>query len=97
MIKRLVKLTFRPDAVDEFIREIFDQMQSAIRNFPGCQHLELLKDVHQPHILFTLSIWENEEALDAYRQSALFQQTWVRTKALFAEKAEAWTLNIHTT
>ncbi|MBL7795100.1 MAG: antibiotic biosynthesis monooxygenase, partial [Saprospiraceae bacterium] len=40
------------------------------------------------------SIWDDEAALERYRESELFQATWERTKALFAEKAEAWSVTV---
>lgn len=91
MIKRIVKLTFREDAVPEFLA-IFEASKEKIRAFEGNLHLELLRDTAQPNVLFTLSLWENEQALEAYRQSELFKSTWEKTKALFAGKAEAWTV-----
>jgi heme-degrading monooxygenase HmoA len=54
----------------------------------------LLRFTDDPRVLFTLSIWENPEALEAYRRSELFQNTWAKTKALFAEKAEAWSVEV---
>lgn len=42
--------------------------------------------------MFTLSHWESEENLEQYRQSELFKSTWAKTKVLFREKAQAWTL-----
>lgn len=94
MIKRIVKLTFRPEAVDAFITEVFEQSKQQIRAFPGCVHMELLRDVNVPNVLFTMSKWENELALEAYRNSDLFKFTWARTKALFAERAEAWSMEV---
>lgn len=94
MIKRIVKLTFHPEKTDTFLRDVFDPSKEAIRAFPGCKHMELLRYLDQPNVMFTLSIWENPEALEHYRKSQLFQQTWAKTKALFAEKAEAWSLEL---
>ena len=94
MIKRIVKLTFREEAVHTFVSEVFEQSKASIRAFDGCRHMELLRHKSRPNVLFTLSIWEEEAALETYRASALFADTWARTKALFAEKAEAWTLEV---
>ncbi len=44
-------------------------------------------------MFFTFSVWTSAEHLDAYRNSELFRTTWARTKALFAEKPQAWSLN----
>lgn len=71
---------------------IFEESKDKIRAFEGNLHLELLRDTTQQHVLFTLSHWEDEAALERYRQSELFQNTWARTKVLFAEKAQAWTV-----
>lgn len=94
MIKRIVKMTFREDAVKTFLEEIFESSKGRIRAFPGCQHMELLQQIGQPNVLFTLSIWDDEAALEAYRQSELFQTTWAKTKILFAEKAETWSVQV---
>ena len=94
MIKRIVKMTFREEAVQSFVADVFEQSKVHIRAFEGCRHMELLQHKSRPNILFTLSIWEDEDALNAYRASALFADTWAKTKALFAEKAEAWTLEL---
>lgn len=93
-IKRIVKLTFREDAVDVFLNTVFEKSKDRIRAFPGCRHMELLQQTDRPEVLFTFSVWENADALEAYRQSELFQQTWAATKALFAEKAEAWSMAV---
>lgn len=89
MINRIVKMTFREEEVDHFLA-IFESSKAKIRNFPGVQHLELLRDLNQKNILFTYSLWESEAALEAYRNSSLFKETWAKTKPLFAAKAEAW-------
>ncbi|MFN4081728.1 MAG: putative quinol monooxygenase [Saprospiraceae bacterium] len=94
MIKRVVKMTFRPESVAEFKEEVFEKSKAAIRAFPGCRYMELLCDTEHPDVLFTLSVWENAEALQSYRDSALFKKTWAATKALFAGRAEAWSLEV---
>lgn len=94
MIKRIVKMTFREEAVQTFITEVFEQSKEKIRAFEGCRHMELLQHKTRPHLLFTLSYWDDEAALNAYRASPLFADTWAKTKALFAEKAEAWSLDV---
>lgn len=94
MIKRIVKMTFRPDGVAPFVQEVFEQSKAHIRAFPGCRYMELVQHIGQPNVLFTLSIWDDEAALERYRQSDLFQNTWAKTKALFAEKAEAWSVQV---
>ena len=94
MIKRIVKLQFREEALPRFLNEVFEESKGAIRAYPGCQHMELVQDTREPNTLFTLSIWDNEAALNQYRESELFKKTWERTKALFAARAEAWSVQV---
>ena len=93
MIKRLVKLTFQSDKTDDFLT-IFDQSKHLIRQRSGCQHLELLRDVTTPNIFFTISFWDDEATLNAYRHSELFRHTWAKTKVLFSDKPQAWTTRV---
>ena len=90
MIKRIVKMEFQQDRVDDFL-QLFEQRADRIRTFPGCHYLELLQVQSDPHVFFTLSIWDDTAALEAYRNSPLFAQTWSTTKTLFAKRPEAWT------
>lgn len=91
MIIRVVKMTFREEAIPEFM-EIFNNSKARIRAFEGCEYLELLKDQNAPHILFTYSYWRDQASLEQYRQSDLFKGTWADTKKLFAAKPQAWSL-----
>lgn len=92
MITRLVKMHFRPEDASKFLT-LFDEVYPAISTFPGCTKLELWRDKNHPSIFFTHSHWDNEKSLEKYRNSALFKATWAKTKALFAEKAEAWSVD----
>lgn len=87
-------MTFLEGSVDTFLHDVFEHSKDRIRAFPGCRHMELLQNLNQPNVLFTLSIWDDEAALEAYRKSDLFQTTWAKTKVLFAEKAEAWSVEV---
>ena len=93
MIKRIVRLTFEADKVQEFMA-VFEQSRLNIRRFPGCNHLEVWREKANPNVFFTYSFWESEAALDHYRHSELFQRTWSQTKKLFADKPMAWTVEL---
>ncbi len=85
-------MTFRQDAVEDF-QVLFAERKSRIRHFEGCTHLELWQDAKHPEIFFTYSHWESEAALDKYRFSSFFKETWGLTKALFAQSPQAWSVN----
>jgi quinol monooxygenase YgiN len=89
MLVRIVRMTFRTESVPAFL-ENFNLHRELIRNFPGCTHLELWRDLDSENIFTTYSHWESEEALNQYRDSELFKSVWSYTKALFAEKAQAF-------
>ncbi len=81
-------MTFRPDALEAFLA-IFDASSPQIRAFPGCRHLELWQDARFPNLLTTYSHWDDADALERYRRSDLFRETWARTKPLFAAPPRA--------
>lgn len=91
MITRVVKMTFKPESVQGF-KEIFYASQKLIREFEGCNRVDLMRDLNNECVFFTLSYWDSEEDLNSYRQSYLFKNTWSKVKPLFSEKAEAWSL-----
>ncbi|MDW8289032.1 MAG: putative quinol monooxygenase, partial [Flammeovirgaceae bacterium] len=75
MLTRIVRMTFLPDKVEEF-KAIFEASMEKIRNFEGCHGLELWQDKENPCVFITHSQWQDEYALEKYRQSSLFQSTW---------------------
>ena len=88
---RIVRMHFREDGVDPFLAAFREHME-AIRNVPGCSHLELLRDAHDPLAYTTLSHWKNVESLEEYRKSELFKSVWATVKKGFSRSAEALSL-----
>lgn len=88
----MVKMTFREEAIDAF-KVFFEERKQRIRNFDGCTHLELWQDSNHANIFFTYSHWLDEAALNHYRNSSFFRDTWQQTKQLFSARAEAWSVN----
>lgn len=89
MILRIVKLTFKTEHIVEF-KSIFDVNESKIAGFPGCHSVSLLNDQNNPNIFFTYSHWDNEESLEKYRKSDLFNEVWNTIKKFFDDKPQAW-------
>jgi quinol monooxygenase YgiN len=93
MIKRIVKMTLHTSREAAFLH-IFETVKKEIRSQPGCRSLEVLRHESLADFsIWTISVWDNEAALDQYRSSALFKKTWTDVKQLFAEPAQAWTLS----
>ncbi len=91
MIVRIVQMTFREGAVNDFVA-LFEERKQTIRSFTGCTHLELWQDSKQPNVFFTHSHWETEADLDHYRFSAFFKDTWGKTRVLFEAAPQAWSV-----
>ena len=91
MLIRIVKMDFEPEKVNTFLA-LFNATRAKIASFEGCSHLELLNSVEKKNVFFTYSYWDSEKHLEAYRHSELFKDTWAKTKVLFRNKAEAWSV-----
>ncbi len=91
MIVRIVKMTFKPEKVADFLK-VFNASKQYILAIEGCLSLELLNDIYSTNVFFTYSRWRSEEYLNNYRNSELFGNVWGKTKVLFEKKAEAWSL-----
>lgn len=91
MITRIVKIYFQEDKIQDFLR-FFEQIKWEVAHQPKCGGMKLLQDKNHPNIVFTYSLWEDEKALNTYRDSELFGKIWPTIKPWFKEKAEAWTV-----
>ena len=92
MLIRIVKMTFETSKT-EYFQELFQRNKEKIKGFKGCEHLELYRDKNNKNIFFTYSYWQDEAALENYRNSALFKEVWSDTKQMFSGKPEAWSVD----
>ena len=91
MITRIVRLSFDPQYVEDFLK-VFADTKNDIRAFDGCTYLALMKDHELPNVYYTHSKWISDEALQQYRKSSLFNNTWAKTKILFNDTPLAYSL-----
>jgi quinol monooxygenase YgiN len=91
MIVRIVKLHFKKENIASF-EQLFEETKEVIQNFDGCSLLELYQDTKDPAVFFTYSYWASEKHLEAYRQSDFFKHVWSRTKLLFEDRPQAWSV-----
>jgi len=87
-MKRIVKMKFRKDSVETFLT-LFERVKFKISSLDNCHSLELVQ-AFDNQTFFTISIWEDEAALNEYRNSTMFIETWKVVKTLLETKAEAW-------
>src|SRR5690349_7731723 len=93
MLIRIVKMSFREEAINDFLTEFY-RVRSEIESFKGCSGLELLRDINNRELFFTYSRWKDENALESYRNSILFNNTWAIVKKLFNDKPQAWSVEV---
>ncbi len=94
MLVRIVKMSFKEERIEEFL-ENFNSKKAHIRHFEGCNFLEVYRDKHNTNIFFTYSYWDSESDLERYRNSDLFKDVWSKTKPLFSDKPQAWSVDKH--
>ena len=92
MVTRIVKMSFKPEMVEEF-KLLFEQYKMQIASTEGCISLRMLQE-RNTTIFFTYSEWKSEAYLEQYRESDLFATVWSKTKTYFNAKAEAWTNDV---
>lgn len=92
MIVRLVSLKVSPERASEF-RAYFETLYERIRSQRGCLSLRLVGDAGGDGHFFTISEWEGPDALEAYRQSAFFRESWPRVKSFLHERP--WAQSFH--
>ena len=92
MLVSIVKLSIEDQSIEAFLNN-FENSKQKIRGFEGCQFLELYQEQHTKNVFFTYSYWDDEAALNTYRNSDLFKGIWAKTKPMFNAKPEAWSVN----
>ncbi len=93
MILRLVKLNIAQERREDFlsaVTEVFETVASSA----GCLGIEILSSAEKPDTFLSLSRWESEAALEAYRNDTVFGTLWSTIKPWFSTPAEAQTFDI---
>ncbi len=86
---RIVKLSFKEEYIENFLF-LFEERKQRIRNFEGCNYLELWQDKSEKGVFYTYSIWQDASDLENYRISDLFQDTWTHVKQWFNHPPKAF-------
>ena len=85
MLTRIVKMKFKEKYLNDFFL-FFDQVNTKISSFEGCKGMRLIQDINDPTVIFTYSEWENEKALNNYRNSELFLLIGLKLSPYFLKK-----------
>lgn len=91
MITRIVTLYIDQNKINSFLT-FFKEYKQKIASQKGCTGVELMTDIHDQSVVYTISEWISEEALNEYRQSKLFGEIWPIAKSHFRSKPHAVSL-----
>lgn len=92
MIKRIVRLTLKDNTSKAAFEEIYNRRNPHKNGVQGCHDVKVMKDVNEENIYYTVSTWESNDDLEAYRHSDYFKETWPMVKAHLATRAKAFSL-----
>ena len=92
MIKRIVRLTVKDAAAKEAFQEIYRSRNPYKNGVPGCREVKVMQDVNDDDVYYTVSIWDSNDDLEAYRNSDYFAKTWPMVKAQLSKRAEAFSM-----
>jgi quinol monooxygenase YgiN len=67
MIVKIVSVEFVPDAAESGTKLLLDSLADT-RAFPGCQGVEVLEDLANPHKLHLVERWSTPEDSSAYSE-----------------------------
>lgn len=82
MITRMICVTVPRDKVAEAERIWKEECAPLMIKSPGCKSEEFLRSRENPGEMISLSTWENQAAIDKYRQSEEHRKIQQHTRSL---------------
>lgn len=82
MITRMIFVTVPKDKVAEAERMWKQECAPLMIKSPGCKSEEFLRNQNNPGEMISLSTWENQAAIDKYRESEAHKKIQQHTRSL---------------
>jgi (4S)-4-hydroxy-5-phosphonooxypentane-2,3-dione isomerase len=76
MFTVLVKLTVRPDHIEEFLEGIHVNARASLRDEPGCLRFDVHRSTDDPHHFVLYEIYTDEEAFRVAHRQAPHYAAW---------------------
>lgn len=92
MITRIVRLTLKDESSQNDFRALYASRNPMNRGVSGCLEVKIMKDINENNVYYTVSKWTTNEALENYRSSAYFKETWPMVKSTLASKTKVFTM-----
>ena len=83
MYASATQIQLLPDKIDELVQIFENDVVLTVKAFPGLQHFYLLTDA-QTGKGYTITVFETEEAANAFYSSGVFQQQIGKIREFFA-------------
>lgn len=85
-------MTVKDEASKAAFAKIYANRNPFTKKVKGCLEVKVMKDADHDDVIYTVSLWEAKEDLEAYRNSNYFAETWPMVKKQLAKRAEAFSL-----
>jgi len=88
MLTLMVKLSVKPEKVDEFLAALEVNGRSAVRDEPGCYRFDVSRGIDNPSIIYLYEVYADEAALDAHREAPHYIKWRDTVKDWYSAEAE---------
>ncbi|MFN0071240.1 MAG: putative quinol monooxygenase [Chloroflexota bacterium] len=88
MLTLMVKLTVKPERVDEFLTALEANGRAAVRDEPGCYRFDVSRGIDDSSIIYLYEVYADEAALDAHRLAPHYIKWRDLVKDWYAADAE---------
>ncbi len=93
MFLQFLQLRVDPENL-ETLREFYNRMViPKLQTVPGCCFASLIQNQHHPDEFISLTLWDSQEAAEAYDQSETYRKLHQLTEPLLAESTH-WKINL---
>ena len=95
MFMRIVSAKILPDKMDEIKQLYKNDVLPALKNIAGCRYACLSESMKDDHEIFSVTIWDSRQDVEAYEKSGLFEEFTERAKHTFSALSQ-WKMILDT-
>ncbi|HEX3247438.1 MAG TPA: putative quinol monooxygenase [Chloroflexota bacterium] len=88
MLTLMVKLSVKPEKVDEFLPLLEANGRAAVRDEPGCYRFDISRGKDNPSDIYLYEVYADEAALDAHRDAPHYIKWRDAVKDMYRADAE---------
>ncbi len=88
MFMRFVRLSVKPDLIDEFADFYDEVVASTLHSVEGCLFATLIRDTSSTRDCISLTLWSSAESAKTYEQSGQYDQLLEKNRPFLIESSE---------